>query len=173
MTEIIDAHYHVWRKPNLPWLSGSMQPRIFGPYEPIRRDYPIAEYFADIAGSGVTQSVYVQANWPPERFVEEAEWVQSLAEETGWPHTIAAYADVTVADARRQFDRLSHVKLIRSVRMQLHWHKNPQYRFAARPDLPRDRTVQENIAQLADYGWAFELQVFTDQMADAASLAVS
>ncbi len=30
-----------------------MQPRIFGPYEPIRRDYPIAEYLSDLAGTGV------------------------------------------------------------------------------------------------------------------------
>ena len=42
---------------------GPMQPRIFGPYEPIRRDYPMAEYLADIAGTGVERAVYVQANW--------------------------------------------------------------------------------------------------------------
>jgi predicted TIM-barrel fold metal-dependent hydrolase len=173
MTEIIDAHHHVWRQQDLPWLSGPMQPRIFGPYEPIRRDYPIAEFLADIAGSRVTRSVYVQANWPKERFADEAEWVQSPAEETGWPHAIAAYVDLTVADARPQLDRLSRIRLMRTVRMQLHWHEKPQYRFAARSDLSRDRAVQENIACLADYGWAFELQVFADQMADAVSLVAS
>ena len=51
-----------------PGCSGPMQPRIFGPYEPIRRDYPIAEYLADVAGAGVERSVYVQANWAKERF---------------------------------------------------------------------------------------------------------
>src|SRR3569623_24380 len=50
----VDAHHHIWRKADLPWLIGPMQPRIFGPYEPIRRDYPILEYLADLAGSGVT-----------------------------------------------------------------------------------------------------------------------
>ena len=30
-----------------PWLVGPMVPRIFGPYEPIRRDYPIEEFLAD------------------------------------------------------------------------------------------------------------------------------
>jgi hypothetical protein len=58
-------HFHIWRQADLPWLTGPMQPRIFGPYEPIRRDYPMAEYLADIAGTGVEKSVYVQANWPP------------------------------------------------------------------------------------------------------------
>ena len=41
MTEFVDAHHHIWRQADLPWLIGPMQPRIFGPYEPIRRDYPI------------------------------------------------------------------------------------------------------------------------------------
>ncbi len=62
---VIDAHHHIWRQADLPWLVGPMLPRIFGPYEPIRRDYPIEEFLADIAGSGVVKSVYVQANWAP------------------------------------------------------------------------------------------------------------
>jgi predicted TIM-barrel fold metal-dependent hydrolase len=61
----VDSHFHVWRQADLPWLTGPMQPRIFGPYEPIRRDYPMEEYLADRAGTGVERAVYVQANWPP------------------------------------------------------------------------------------------------------------
>ena len=38
---IVDAHHHIWRRADLPWLAGPMQPRIFGPYEVIRRDYPV------------------------------------------------------------------------------------------------------------------------------------
>src|SRR5690606_32899544 len=41
---VIDAHHHIWRQADLPWLAGPMVPRIFGPYEPIRRDYGIEEY---------------------------------------------------------------------------------------------------------------------------------
>ena len=47
MTPIVDGHHHIWRQADLPWLMGPMQPRIFGPYEPIRRDYPIQEYLAE------------------------------------------------------------------------------------------------------------------------------
>ena len=60
MTGIVDGHHHIWRQADLPWLQGPIVPRIFGPYEPIRRDYPIEEYLADLAGSGVEKSVYVQ-----------------------------------------------------------------------------------------------------------------
>ena len=171
MSGIVDAHHHIWRQADLPWLVGPMQPRIFGPYEPIRRDYPIAEFLADIAGSGVTKSVYVQANWATERFEEEAAWVQSVADETGWPHAIVGYADFTVVDVRPRLDRLTKYPLMRGLRMQLHSHENPQYRFATRPDLAADPTLRRNVARLADYGWSFDLQVFAPQMNDAAELA--
>jgi predicted TIM-barrel fold metal-dependent hydrolase len=171
MSGIVDGHHHIWRQADLPWLVGPMQPRIFGPYEPIRRDYPIGEFLDDIAGSGVTRSVYVQANWATHLFEDEAAWVQMVADETGWPHAIVAYADFIAEDVRPQLDRLSRYALMRGVRMQLHWHENPQYRFAARPDLATDPTLRRNVARLADYGWSFDLQVFAPQMDDAAELA--
>ena len=171
MSGIVDAHHHIWRQADLPWLTGPMQPRIFGPYEPIRRDYGIEEYLADVAGAHVVRSVYVQTNWPRERYEEEAAWVMKAAEATGWPHAIVAYADFTVPDVRPQLDRLACYALVRGVRMQLHWHDNPLYRFAARPDLARDPVVQRNVGRLADYGFSFDLQVFARQMTGAADLA--
>ena len=107
MIGIVDAHHHIWRRADLPWLVGPMQPRIFGPYEPIRRDYPIREYLDDLAGNGVVKSVYVQTNWPKERYEDETAWVQRTSEETGWPHAIVAYADFGADDVRPQFDRLN------------------------------------------------------------------
>jgi predicted TIM-barrel fold metal-dependent hydrolase len=148
-----------------------MQPRIFGPYEPIRRDYGIGEYLDDVAGHGVAASVYVQANWPPDRAVEEAAYVARAATETGWPQAIVGYADLTVPDVRPALDALCREPLVRGIRMQLHWHDNPQYRFAARPDLAADPVVRRNAARLADYGLLFELQVFAPQFAVAAVLA--
>jgi predicted TIM-barrel fold metal-dependent hydrolase len=171
MTRIVDAHHHIWRKEDLPWLSGPMLPRIFGPYEPIRRDYPISEYLADIEGSGVTQSVYVQANWAKENFEEEVAFVQHTADEAGWPHAIVGYADLMADDARPQLDRLAAYPLLRGIRMQLHWHENPQYRFAVKPDLMKEPVFLRNMGHLADYGLSFDLQVFAGQMEDAAELA--
>lgn len=67
-------------------------------------------------------------------------------------------------------DRLSRYPLMRGIRQQYHWHANSLYRFAARPDVSRDETVKRNVARLADYGWAFDLQVFADQMDAACEL---
>jgi predicted TIM-barrel fold metal-dependent hydrolase len=171
MTAIVDGHHHIWRRDDLPWLSGPMQPRIFGPYEPIRRDYPIGEYLDDLAGSDVVRSVYVQTNWANSRFEDETAWVQQTANESGWPHAIVAYADFSIDDVRPQLDRLARYPLVRGARMQLHWHENELYRFAARPNLCTDPVIRRNIGRLTDYGWSFDLQVFAPQMTDAANLA--
>jgi predicted TIM-barrel fold metal-dependent hydrolase len=173
MTEIVDAHHHIWRRRDLPWLDGPMQPRIFGPYEPIRRDYPIREYLDDISNSRVIRSVYVQANWAKDAFEDEVAYVQRAADDTGYPHAIVAYADFLSEDVRPQLDRLSKYRDVRGLRMQLHWHENPQYRFAASPDLAGNPTLQRNVARLADYGWSFDLQVFAPQMEGAAALAAA
>lgn len=171
IARIIDGHHHIWRQADLPWLRGPMQPRIFGPYEAIRRDYPIEEYLADIEGQGVGKSVYVQTNWAPEDGEREAQWVQETAGRTGWPHAIVAFADLTVPDARPALERLARIPLVRGIRQQLHWHHNPQYSFAARADLCDDPALQRNVAALAGFGFSFDLQVFAGQMAGAGRLA--
>ena len=168
---MIDAHHHIWLKTDLPWLHGAEQPRIFGSYAAIRRDYLIYEFLSDIGSTGIRKSVYVQANWAPDRFADETAWVQSVADANGWPHAIVGFADFTVKDVGPQLEKLKEFPLMRGIRQQFHWHENPAFRFAARPDLPADPVVQRNIAKLADFGWSFDLQVFPSQMASAADLA--
>ena len=168
---MIDSHHHIWMRKDLPWQMGPEQPRIFGSYGSIRRDYPIGEYLDDLAGTGIEKSVYVQANWDPARFEDEVGWVQSVADSCGWPHGIVGFADFTRDDVDRQLKALSRYPLMRGVRQQFHWHETPSYRFASRPDLAADANVRRNIRRLGDYGWCFDLQVFAGQMPGAAELA--
>ena len=167
---IIDSHFHIWRQEDLPWLKGPMVPRIFGPYDPIRRDYPIEEFLEDQSRSGIVKAVYVQTNWAKEDFEEEVAWVQETADRTGWPHAIVGYADMSVDDVRPQLDRLKTYPLLRGVRMQLHWHDNPDYRFAPSADQVLDPNVRRNVARLKDYGLSFDLQLFPGQMRDGGQL---
>lgn len=173
MTGLVDSHFHIWRQADLPWLLGPMQPRIFGPYEPIRRDYPVAEYLADCRPSGVVEAVYVQANWAPARHLDEVAYVSQASDESGFPIAIVAYADMLVDDVRPQLDALAANQRVRGVRMQLHWHENTLYRFASGPDLARDPKLTANVGRLAEYGFSFDLQVFAGQMAGAAELAAA
>ncbi len=166
---MIDAHHHIWMQKDLPWLLGPEQPRIFGPYAGIKRDYLLAEFQKDLGKTGITRSVYVQANWAPNWAADEVAWVQANAGTT--IAGIVGYADMTAEDVTPQLEKIKDYRLMRGIRQQFHWHKNALYRFAATPDLCEDTTVQKNIAKLADYGWSFDLQVFPSQMTGAAKLA--
>jgi predicted TIM-barrel fold metal-dependent hydrolase len=170
---IIDAHHHIWRKNDLPWLRDEPQPRIFGEYASIRRDYPIEEYLADIQAQKVAKSVYVQTNWTPLDGVKEVAWVQAVADRSTHLNAIVGYADLgspnveeTLAE-QRQFNRF------RGIRQQLHWHTNSQYRFASRPDLMNDSGWRRGFSLLEKFGLIFELQVFAHQMRDGAALAAA
>jgi predicted TIM-barrel fold metal-dependent hydrolase len=109
----------------------------------------------------------------PDRGADEAAFVADASDRTGFPVAIVAYADMLADDARRHFDQLARIGRVRGVRMQLHWHENPLYRFASRPDLACDERLQANVARLRDYGWSFDLQVFASQMEGAADLAAA
>jgi predicted TIM-barrel fold metal-dependent hydrolase len=169
----IDAHHHIWRLNDLPWLSGPQVPRIFGPYKPICRDYGIEEFRCDIAGCNIAKSIYIQTNWPAGRSYDEARWVQSISDATGWPHASVAHADLADPDAGALLERLATLPATRGIRQQLHWHENSQFRFASRPDVMNDADWRCGLAMLADHGLLFELQIFASQMADGARLATA
>jgi predicted TIM-barrel fold metal-dependent hydrolase len=171
MLPIIDAHHHIWRLDDIGWLKGPAQPRIFGQYDALRRDYLVTEYLDDVRPSGVAGSVYVQVNWPPGRSLDEARWVQAVHDVHGWPHAMVAHADLASPTIGEKLEALRDLGLVRGIRQQLHWHENPTYRFAPRPDLMNDSQWRLGFARLAELGWVFELQVFASQMADAARLA--
>jgi predicted TIM-barrel fold metal-dependent hydrolase len=158
---------------DLPWLSGPQVPRIFGPYQPICRDYPIDEYRGDIAGCDIVKSIYIQTNWPAGQSYSEARWVQSVSDATGWPHANVAHADLADPDVGGLIERLATLPATRGIRQQLHWHKNPQYRFAPRPDVMNDKEWRRGLGVLAEHGLLFELQIFSSQMMDGAQLARS
>ncbi len=66
--------------------------------------------------------------------IEEVEWVQSVADRSGWPHAIVSFVDFQSEDAPQVMAAQAKAPLMRGARQQLHWHTNPQYRFAPTPD---------------------------------------
>jgi predicted TIM-barrel fold metal-dependent hydrolase len=168
---IIDAHHHIWRLAATPWLAGPPVPRIFGAYEPLRRDYLIDAFRREVEPQGVVKSIYIQVNVAPKAEVEEVAWVQSVSNTQGFPHGIVGYADLAAPDLAETLDREAAYANLRGIRQQLHWHENPLYRFAARPDLMNDAAWRAGLRAVERHGLVFELQVFTSQMADAAQLA--
>jgi predicted TIM-barrel fold metal-dependent hydrolase len=168
--DIVDSHHHVWRTKDLPWLSGPMVPRIFGPYQSVKRDYLIDEYVDDARAGGITQSVYVQANWPLDQALAEVRWLNEVHLETGWPTAVVGSVDLFRSDAVEVMKRQAALPIVRGTRLQLHWHEREEFRFASAPDSMKDPLFRRNLGALEDFGWPFELQVFPGQMADAADL---
>jgi predicted TIM-barrel fold metal-dependent hydrolase len=155
---------------DLPWLSGPMVPRIFGPYEPIKRDYLIDEYIADAQSAGITRSVYVQANWPLDQALAEVRWLNELHQETGWPTAVVGSADLFSPDAVDVMKQQAALPIVRGTRLQLHWHEREEFRYAASPDCMSHPVFRRNVAALEELDWLFELQVFPGQMTEAAKL---
>ena len=171
--DVVDAHHHVWRTADMPWLSGPMVPRIFGPYEPIKRDYLIEEYIADARAGGIGQSVYVQANWPLDNVLAEVRWLDELNQRTGWPTAVVGSADLFDPGAPAVMRQQAALPIVRGTRLQLHWHEREEFRFASAPDTMKDPVFRRNLAVVGELGWVFELQVFAGQMADAAELVAA
>lgn len=171
MTEpIIDAHHHIWRLSEVPWLRDARVPRIFGEYSALARDYLIEEYLAAAGAEGVAKSVFVQVNVSRGREMDEVAWVQSIGETYGRPDAIVAYADLFAPDVAEALDRISQHDRLRGIRYQLHWHENSQYSYTPRPDLMNERAWRRGLREVEKRGLLFELQVFPSQMRDAARL---
>lgn len=164
---IIDAHHHIWRVADCPMISGPMIPRLFGDYTPIKRDYLMEEFLEDVRPSGVVNSIYVKGAWPFEKTVEEAEWVQSEFDRTGWPLGIVAYVDFASPDVATTLSRLTKVPNVKGIRQQLNWHKNPALTYTKRPDLMADAQFVSGFARMRDHDLLFELQVFSSQMKES------
>ena len=167
----IDAHHHIWQLSDLTWLSGPIQPRIFGNYDPIRRDYHVSEFIEDVKSHGVVASVYIQVNWPCGKEVAEALWVHDVARNFDLPNAVIGYVDFSSENCKHIIEELAKLPLMRGIRQQLHWHRNPLYRFATRPDIMMDSAWRNNFSLLQNFDWPFELQVFASQMKNAAKLA--
>ena len=169
--KIIDSHHHVWLKKDLPWLTGPNQPRIFGAYDQIKRDYLIEEFLSDTCNLNIEKSIYVQTNWDTTKFEDEVIWVEKIsATNDGLPNAIVCFCDLRQTDVRNDLDKLKKYNLIRGIRQQIHWHKNKAYRFSDKKSVPLEKNFRKNIGYLKDYNLSFDLQIFPNQFATSLSL---
>jgi predicted TIM-barrel fold metal-dependent hydrolase len=170
--KIIDSHHHLWRVADVPWLQAPMTPRIYGPNEPIRRDYLLAELHRESAPLGVAGSVYIQCGWPPKDPAAETRWVQSVAELSEKPLAIIGWADLADPGLGAVLDAHCRSANFRGIRQMINWHDNPQYRAAGiGPATMEDKAWRRGFAELAERRLIFELMIFSGQMAQAAKLA--
>jgi predicted TIM-barrel fold metal-dependent hydrolase len=147
-----------------------MVPRIFGPYQAVRRDYLAGEYAADARPSGVIRSVHIQANVAPGKAVDEVAWAAASGRRAGLVQAVVAFADLSAPDVGDLLDRQLAYPAMRGIRQQLHWHPDPAWRSAPVPDLMLNPGWQRGLREATRRSLHFELQVFPNQYVHALRL---
>jgi predicted TIM-barrel fold metal-dependent hydrolase len=143
---------------------------MFGDYSGIRRDYSVGQYMADVMPQGVVKSVHVTANWGLDHALDETRWLQSVADESGFPHGIVVQADLAAKDIEHTLKMHKHYRNVRGVRHMLYWDNDPVRQAVPRPDYCNAREFRRGFALLERYNLSFELQVYAAQAKYAVNL---
>ncbi|MCE0766031.1 amidohydrolase family protein [Pseudonocardia kujensis] len=168
---IIDAHHHLWDLGALsyPWLTTDIQPKSYGDYAAIRRNYLVADFLADVDSAGVTKSVHLAAG-ATDVFAETS-WLEGIANDAdrsrGFPHAIVAAADLTVDSVEEGLER--HAALserLRGVRQIL-----STVVTAGHADPSVDPAWAAGVGLLAKHDLSLDLQVHPTQLDLAVELA--
>ena len=167
---VIDTHHHIWLRKDIPWLADPPIRRMFGDYFGLRRDYPVEEWISDVTPQGVIKSVHVTANWGLARALDETRWLQSIADQHGFPHGICCQVDLTDPDLDAKLKAQKQFPNLRGVRQQLYWDSHPRRQNVSRPDFCNMPEFRRGFALLEKFGLSFELQVFAGQAQYAVEL---
>jgi len=146
----IETHHHLWQlgRFHYDWLTDPGWPghnQLIGDYKMIRVDWGIERLLKEFYGSNVIKSVHVEAAYAGDDPVEETAWLQSLANEYGFPHALVVMCDIEKDDAEQQLERhLQHAN-VRGVRIRAH------------PDDPDSPVFRKGYAALGRHGLSYEL----------------
>lgn len=167
----IDAHHHLWQIGRFPyrWLAPDAPPRPFGDHGPLKRDYLLSDYRADINGAGIVGSVFVEANADAEG-AAEIEWVERIAEPT-FPQAAVGRLDLRRPDAASVLDSFCRSPRMRGIRMSVCWDDRPHWRFIDRPDVMLMPEFRSGLAAMTVRGLVFDVLVVPGQLAQLSRLA--
>ncbi len=169
----VDAHVHFWDLSHLryPWL----QPPFAddgpnGSVERIASTYLPDDYRAEAAGWNVVGAVHVDAGAHREDALAETRWLEELADGTGLPDAIVAFADLADPGVATLLARHAEHGRVRGIRHIVNWHPDPRRSYTA-GDLTRTDGWAAGFAALARAGLSFDLQCYPAQMIAVAGIA--
>jgi len=169
----VDAHVHLWQLKRLryPWLTPPFaDDGPNGSVEAIAADYTLDSYFADASGWPVEKLVHIDAGAHPDDALAETRWLQALADASGQPTAIVAFAALNVPDVERLLAAHVECPNVRGIRHILNWHADSRRTYTP-ANLLDDDAFAHGYGLLAKYGLSFDLQIYPNQMQQAAALA--
>ncbi len=171
---LVDAHHHLWNPvsgdPDIGyrWLRDVGAPKPFGDPTAIQRDYLLDEFLDEPEPLSFAASVHLQADGAIPDPVAETRFVQSLSEKAGFPIAIVGFVDLARDDAEEVIQRHQQYSRFRGVRQILsRLEDRPGLSFAPEHYLRND-LWRRNFTLLAERGLSFDLQLYPEQMAEAA-----
>jgi predicted TIM-barrel fold metal-dependent hydrolase len=168
---VVDAQHHLYRQNDIPWLQPGAATRLHGDHFGLARDFLAAEFLRDVRPHGVIKSVHMTANRGVAAAVEETRWLQSVADEHGFPHAFVVQADLTDEGVEGLLKKHLEFPNVRGVRHQLQWESHPHRQSASRPDLCNTPEFRRGFKILETLGLHFELQAFASQAKFTSELA--
>jgi predicted TIM-barrel fold metal-dependent hydrolase len=173
--KFIDAHHHLWipdsYTPDLGyrWLRDIGAPKPFGDPTAIQRNYEWPE-FASESQHSLAGSVYLQVDGAIADPVAETAWVQSVFEKTGLRHAIVGLVDLSSQDADQVLARQGDYPMFTGVRQIIsRLDAHPSLCFAPEHFLRNARWCDQ-FQLLIEHNLSFDLQLYPEQMGEAADL---
>lgn len=174
--QIVDAHMHLWDldKIRYPWLTPPLPVGITGDVRSIAKTYLLDDYLRDAGGDSgkvrVAKVVHVEAGAHSGDSLEETRWLQSVADQRGFPHALVAHAELNDPSVETLLAEHAGHHNARGIRQILNWHADPKKTYTPR-NLLEDGQWARGFALLRKYNLSFDLQIYPSQMPAAAHLA--
>jgi predicted TIM-barrel fold metal-dependent hydrolase len=168
----VDAHVHFWDLERLryPWLTPPFaDDGPNGSVEAIARTYLPVDYRADLADWQPVGAVHIDAGADPVDALSETEWLEQLADTTGLPTAIVAFAPLDDPDVERLLAAQAAHPRVRGIRQIVNWHVDPLRSYTP-ADMTQDDRWWAGYGLLGRYGLSFDLQCYAGQMAGLAPL---
>ena len=167
---LIDPHHHLWdlSAVSYPWLLANEKTAFFGSYEPLAQNYLPQDYLHDSTGQDVQKTVHLQAEADRLDPVAETRWLAGLG--TTIPNAIIAYADFRADNIESILEQHCEFDQVRGIRQILNHHADASLSYTDE-DLLQNDTWLKNFSLLARHELSFDIQLYYQQMNNAAGLA--
>ena len=148
---IVDTHQHLWdlSRFKLRWLS-----------PPLDRSFTTKDYLEATQGLNVVKAVYMEVAVPPEKRLQEAEYVLELCKQPG---SVTCAAVIAGSPAEEGFEQ--YIRRFRGSP----YIKGVRGSFSSAKQMNSERTVR-NLHLLSDLGMRFDLNVSPSSLAEATHL---
>lgn len=172
--KIVDAHHHFWdpTKNFHPWLCQEpLIPFRYGDYSAIRKPFMPTDYFQAAKDHKVVMTVTMEGEWDPRDPVGESRWMQTVADEYGFPHAHVAQAWMDANNVAEILEAQSRFPLVKSVRHKPRAAGSPDRVTIGAPGSMGDPRWQAGYALLSEFGLHFDLQTPWWHLYEAADLS--